>query len=64
MTSKLEGNMLKIHHDILIVGGGNAGLSVAARLRHAGHKGIGLIEPSEKHYYQPLWTLVGGGRAR
>ena len=22
---------------------------------------IGIIEPSEKHYYQPAWTLVGGG---
>ncbi|MCA9901627.1 MAG: NAD(P)/FAD-dependent oxidoreductase, partial [Anaerolineales bacterium] len=22
---------------------------------------MGLIEPSDKHYYQPLWTLVGAG---
>ena len=46
----------------LIVGGGTAGITVAARLARAGKGGqIGLIEPSEKHYYQPLWTLVGGG---
>jgi hypothetical protein len=22
---------------------------------------VALIEPSTRHYYQPLWTLVGGG---
>ena len=54
---------MNIHHKILIIGGGNAGLSVAARLRHAGQEDIGVIEPSDKHYYQPLWTLVGGGCA-
>ncbi|KIS27402.1 pyridine nucleotide-disulfide oxidoreductase [Arthrobacter sp. SPG23] len=54
---------MTMHHEILIVGGGNAGLSVAARLRNAGRNDIGLIEPSEQHYYQPLWTLVGGGAA-
>jgi sulfide:quinone oxidoreductase len=52
-----------IHHKILIIGGGNAGLSVAARLRRAGQGDIGVLEPSDKHYYQPLWSLVGGGRA-
>ncbi|MGT2462628.1 FAD-dependent oxidoreductase [Sinomonas atrocyanea] len=52
-----------IHHKILIIGGGNAGLSVAARLRRAGQTDIGVLEPSDRHYYQPLWTLVGGGLA-
>ncbi|MGN5381705.1 FAD-dependent oxidoreductase [Streptomyces lasalocidi] len=51
------------HHRVLIVGGGSAGISVAARLRRSGVGGIGLVEPSATHYYQPLWTLVGGGRA-
>lgn len=51
------------HHNVLIVGGGSAGISVAARLRRAGVEDLGLIDPAEKHYYQPLWTLVGGGRA-
>jgi len=50
------------HYKIVIVGGGTAGISVAHRLMHAiGQVGIAIIEPSSKHYYQPLWTLVGGG---
>ncbi len=51
------------HHRVVIVGGGTAGISVAARLRKKGVTDIGLIEPSLVHYYQPLWTLVGGGCA-
>ena len=50
-------------HQVLIVGGGNAGLSVAAQLRRAGQDDIAVLEPSNIHYYQPLWTLVGGGCA-
>jgi len=49
-------------HQILVVGGGNAGLSVASKLLLKNKKlDIGIIEPSEKHYYQPAWTLVGAG---
>ncbi len=51
-----------VHHQVVIVGGGNAGISVAARLRRANRNlDVAIVEPSEKHYYQPLWTLVGGG---
>jgi sulfide:quinone oxidoreductase len=50
------------HHQIVIVGGGNAGISLAAQLLRKDHKlDIAIIEPSDKHYYQPAWTLVGGG---
>lgn len=51
------------HHKTLIIGGGNAGISIAARLRRARQDDVAIIEPSDKHYYQPLWTLVGGGCA-
>lgn len=51
------------HHRIAIVGGGSAGISVAARLRRAGEPDVAVIDPATTHYYQPLWTLVGGGRA-
>lgn len=48
--------------DIVIVGGGSAGCAVAASIRkRAPRLNIAIIEPSEKHYYQPAWTLVGAG---
>jgi len=50
-----------LYHKILIIGGGTAGLTVAARLKRAGQADVAIIEPSEKHFYQPLWTLVGAG---
>jgi len=47
-------------YEVLIIGGGTAGLTVAAKI--AGKvKSLAIVEPSTKHYYQPLWTLVGGG---
>lgn len=53
---------MKSTYQVIIVGGGNAGISVAARiLRKHKRLDIAIIEPSEKHYYQPAWTLVGGG---
>lgn len=50
------------HFEIVIVGGGNAGISVAAQLLNRNSTlDVCIIEPSEKHYYQPAWTLVGAG---
>ena len=50
------------HVSVLIVGGGSAGISVAARLRKAKNPPeVAILEPSEHHYYQPIWTLVGAG---
>ncbi len=50
------------HHQIVIVGGGAAGITVASQLLlKERNLDLALIEPSDKHYYQPAWTLVGGG---
>ena len=54
----------KTHHGIVILGGGTAGIITANLLRRAGQLDIAIIEPSTRHFYQPLWTLVGGGVVR
>lgn len=50
------------HYQILIIGGGTGGIMVAAQLLNKDKSlSVGIIEPSDKHYYQPAWTLVGAG---
>jgi sulfide:quinone oxidoreductase len=50
------------HHPILVVGGGAAGITAAAQLRRARPSlDIAILEPASEHWYQPGWTLVGGG---
>ena len=48
--------------DIVIVGAGSAGIAVASSLlaRKPGLE-VAIIDPADIHYYQPGWTLVGGG---
>ncbi len=51
-----------VRHDIVIVGGGAGGISVASGLlKRRPELEIAIIEPRDSHYYQPGWTLVGGG---
>lgn len=53
---------MRQHYQVLIIGGGNAGISLAAQLLRKDSKlDIAIVDPSEKHYYQPAWTLVAGG---
>ncbi|QGS32540.1 NAD(P)/FAD-dependent oxidoreductase [Cupriavidus metallidurans] len=49
-------------HAVVIIGGGAAGIAVASSLlaRKPGLD-IAIIDPADIHYYQPGWTLVGGG---
>jgi sulfide:quinone oxidoreductase len=51
------------HHRVLIIGGGTAGITVAASLKRHGSGAIDIavVEPSDTHYYQPAFTLVGAG---
>jgi len=56
MTSKSRTNN---HYHILILGGGTAGITVAAQLRRKLKTyDLAIIEPLTKHYYQPLWTRM------
>ncbi|AHL34455.1 NAD(FAD)-dependent dehydrogenase [Pseudomonas brassicacearum] len=49
-------------HAVVIIGGGAAGIATASSLlaREPGLD-IAIIDPADVHYYQPGWTLVGGG---
>ncbi len=50
------------HHRVLIVGGGTAGIGLAASLlRRDRTLDIAVIDPADTHCYQPALTLVGGG---
>jgi len=50
------------HYQVVIVGAGSAGLTVASQLMNTPDPPqVAIIDPAEKHYYQPLWTLIGAG---
>ncbi|KAG0325299.1 hypothetical protein BGZ99_000815 [Dissophora globulifera] len=49
-------------YKVVVVGGGAGGLSVASTLSETlGNNAVAVIDPSDVHYYQPLWTFVGAG---
>ncbi|XP_068595136.1 sulfide:quinone oxidoreductase, mitochondrial isoform X2 [Brachionichthys hirsutus] len=50
------------HYKMLVLGGGSGGIAMSARMKRlVGAENVAVVEPSEMHYYQPLWTLVGAG---
>jgi sulfide:quinone oxidoreductase len=55
------GDAVKVY-DVVIVGAGAGGIAVASSLlKRRRELSICIIDPAEVHYYQPGWTLVGGG---
>jgi sulfide:quinone oxidoreductase len=49
-------------HTVVIIGAGAAGIATASSLlARAPGLDIAIIDPADVHYYQPGWTLVGGG---
>nr|ABV22505.1 sulfide:quinone oxidoreductase [Arenicola marina] len=52
----------KMNYKMVVVGGGTGGCAAAHMFsRKLGKGNVAVIEPADTHYYQPLWTLVGGG---
>ena len=59
---KVAMDVVDAHAEVVIVGGGAAGIAVAASLKaRKPDLDIAIIDPAEVHYYQPGWTMVGGG---
>ena len=59
---KKDFNIMGKHYQTLIIGGGTAGIMVAAQLLNKNkNSSIAIIEPADTHYYQAAWTLVGAG---
>lgn len=50
-------------HGIVVVGGGNAGISLASRLLRKNVPDIAIVEPRTTHYFQPLFSHIGAGAA-
>ena len=59
---KVSMDVVDASHDIVIIGGGAAGIAVASSLQaRKPDLDIAIIDPADVHYYQPGWTMVGGG---
>ena len=59
---KTPTNRADASYDVVIVGGGAAGIAVAASIKsRRSNLEIAVIDPADIHYYQPGWTMVGGG---
>lgn len=57
-----DGQRSDATYDVVIVGGGAGGIATAASLLKRDRSlSIAVIEPKTEHYYQPGWTMVGGG---
>ena len=50
-----------LNYNVVIVGGGTAGLAVANQLKRSKDVTMAIVEPSATHYYQPGWTLFAAG---
>ncbi len=66
LTERIVGSQANaadiMHHEVVIVGGGAAGVAVASSLLSRHPKlDVVIIDPADTHYYQPGWTMVGGG---
>ena len=50
-------------HEVLVVGAGNAGVSLAAKLLKDGARDVAVVDRRQVHRYRPLLNYVGSGEA-
>lgn len=61
-VSPTASELRSLRHQVVIVGGGAAGITVAAQLMaQDAALDVLILDPCESHYYQPAWTMVGAG---
>jgi sulfide:quinone oxidoreductase len=61
-SAPINSSKADARYDVVVVGAGSAGISTAASLlKRKPDLKICLIDPADSHFYQPGWTLVGGG---
>ncbi|TIX49677.1 NAD(P)/FAD-dependent oxidoreductase [Alteraurantiacibacter aquimixticola] len=54
--------MAQHKHTVVVVGGGSAGIATAASmLRRRPGLDLAIVDGAADHFYQPGWTMVGGG---
>ncbi len=59
---RIPSDAVDASHAVVIIGGGAAGIAVAASLKaRKSDLDIAIIDPADIHYYQPGWTMVGRG---
>lgn len=62
MRERMPLRVIIASHEVVIVGGGAAGIAVATSLlSRQPDLDIAVIDPADVHYYQPGWTMVGAG---
>jgi len=61
--STTPGNSSAQSYRLLVLGGGTAGCAIASKFAAAlgGKSRVAIVEPSDIHYYQSMFTMVGAG---
>jgi len=64
MSNRSAATAARASYDVVVIGGGIAGTTVAACIRNLRPRlAIAIIEPEAVHHYRPGWTLVAAGQA-
>ncbi|MFK8068978.1 MAG: TIGR01244 family sulfur transferase [Gammaproteobacteria bacterium] len=62
VTPNQQNSSGKPSYDVVVVGAGSGGIAVSSSLlKRNPSLRIAIVDPSTEHFYQPGWTMVGGG---